>query len=849
MYKSNISSSIFVLFLVTNLVSCAGHLSPYGGSPPPDEYNPERLASSPISLTPGAPGSVWLKDLEALARQGSGDPGELRPPLTFGDLTDIWGYRWSESRRDVEVFGAKGKGSVPPILLDQFVQALRVAPEGLIWMSLDPEDMEDLTAPHLVHGHPREMMDSRFFVPLIQADYFAKAMSLDLVPSILDGVYKRNERRIMACDFDPLESVSKPGVQNMYFCPDTQHVKIEYTETSEGFEVRFNRIPVRVLTGSPRVPEAFAGFTRDIGENFEKLKTQYPGVFHPLHNMYKLFYLGSCLLKEREFAPVELDYWFSEYPLAPYNTPEKLPGFKERTVARFCGGPSVEYRHQSLSYSMSGGVMMDFRHQRIQGRQNWERPTTSSLTGLFIHEQDRLALNSNGRFSLWQEGKTYEGTCALSSDGRIQLNFADGGVVDVWFYDDRVVDADNREWLRIRPSVSYIPIVSDLWFTQEWSPERGGEFNALHLTVLGNGRGLRPDLEGQSERLERLLDSGANVNERSRSLRLTPLHLTAFRGHEELTALLLRHGADISAEDYLGLTPLGYGALQGDVSVAELILSAAGGSSGEALTAASGKGGSDLLMPLHLAAWRGHTRMVEFLLSWGADADAPNERGNTPLAFAASEGHLEAAAVLVSEGASIDGAAEPEKAAIEGDALNQKGGYGGGEANLDPIDVFGITPLIRAAEGGHVNMVKFLVASGANVNIEAEQWNNVCALGRAARRGHMEIADVLLEAGADINAGIGRTWTPLHNAAYSNQASMAEWLLSKGADVNAVDKEGVTPLHLAAYYRKTETAEVLLAYGADIHALEQDGRTPLSTARWQENQGMVELLRRHGAKW
>jgi len=73
-----------------------------------------------------------------------------------------------------------------------------------------------------------------------------------------------------------------------------------------------------------------------------------------------------------------------------------------------------------------------------------------------------------------------------------------------------------------------------------------------------------------------------------------------------------------------------------------------------------------------------------------------------------------------------------------------------------------------------------------------------------------QMLDVFLRSGADINRANDRGWTPLHQAAYSNQAELAKRLVEAGAaqDLEA-HGEGGTPLAVALFWGHREVADVL----------------------------------------
>jgi len=119
---------------------------------------------------------------------------------------------------------------------------------------------------------------------------------------------------------------------------------------------------------------------------------------------------------------------------------------------------------------------------------------------------------------------------------------------------------------------------------------------------------------------------------------------------------------------------------------------------------------------------------------------------------------------------------------------------------------------------------------------------------------HMDIVKLLIAAGADVNVKNNKYgWTPLYSAAGGGHKKIAQLLIAEGADVNAKDDTGMTPLHYeamswAAYHGHKEIVELLIAKGADVDAKGDDGRTPLD---WAVDLGYTEiadLLRKHGGK-
>jgi ankyrin repeat protein len=161
--------------------------------------------------------------------------------------------------------------------------------------------------------------------------------------------------------------------------------------------------------------------------------------------------------------------------------------------------------------------------------------------------------------------------------------------------------------------------------------------------------------------------------------------------------------------------------------------------------------------PLTAAAIGGQKEVVVFLLSQGADV---NDRGfmrMTPMAdMAAGWGQRDdkkctgIAEVLLSHGALIDA-----------------------------IDAYGTTPLYRAAESGHTQMVRLLLEKGADTSIADNEGQT--ALHVAAVNGRKDIVELLVKAKARLDVKDRGGLTPLKDAEVFNQFDVVEFLKASGA--------------------------------------------------------------------
>lgn len=121
----------------------------------------------------------------------------------------------------------------------------------------------------------------------------------------------------------------------------------------------------------------------------------------------------------------------------------------------------------------------------------------------------------------------------------------------------------------------------------------------------------------------------------------------------------------------------------------------------------------------------------------------------------------------------------------------------GKSVNGESSDVF--TPLMWAASGGHEILALTLMELGADPNVRNSFGHS--ALSEAARGCHLDVVKLLVAHGADVNAPDVRRlggYTPLMYAAAHGCPGMCEYLLSHGANSEATDSSGNTPAQIAA---------------------------------------------------
>eukprot|EP01063_Lacrimia_lanifica_P017418 TRINITY_DN2445_c0_g5_i1.p1 TRINITY_DN2445_c0_g5~~TRINITY_DN2445_c0_g5_i1.p1 ORF type:complete len:394 (+),score=94.99 TRINITY_DN2445_c0_g5_i1:53-1234(+) len=226
---------------------------------------------------------------------------------------------------------------------------------------------------------------------------------------------------------------------------------------------------------------------------------------------------------------------------------------------------------------------------------------------------------------------------------------------------------------------------------------------------------------------------------------------------------------------------------------------------------------------LHLVVKHGKplslsTEPLRLLIATGADVDAKDADGFTPLHHAAIKGDVGAIRTLFEFGAALD--------------------------VMDHIDDYYLTPLHDAADHGHVEAVRLLIDCGADVGATSALGET--PLHRAAGSGQVGAMRVLLERGADVAGRSDLFWTPLHDAADLGFLDAARLLLDRGADVDSMDVPHEmsywtgTPLHAAARSGQCEVIRLLLERGATVGKKDQRGCTPLDVASTDEARMLIK---------
>jgi uncharacterized protein len=389
------------------------------------------------------------------------------------------------------------------------------------------------------------------------------------------------------------------------------------------------------------------------------------------------------------------------------------------------------------------------------------------------------------------------------------------------------------------------------------------------LAAAADGRLADAAEHGEQALVRQLIERGVDVNAKGVD-ETTALHHAVHSDQLEIADMLLRGGADATARDRYGVTPLYLACLNGNAGMIQRLLDAGvdpntADATGETPLMTAARNGLPAALgvllrhgarvdardpefaqtALMIAVRENHPAAVDLLISAGAAVNAQTRKGPTPRFVPPCKG-----TGCGSEGVGINRGGLPDR----GRRAEAKGG---------------LTPLLYAARDGRVDAARMLVAAGAD--IELADANGIRPLLMAVLNNNLAIARFLLDHGADVNGddfwGRAPLWAAVEyrNLDMNNRdqdsptdngvdrgpiLDFITVLLDAGADVNGrtrevppsrrwlyslgdvswVDYTGQTPFLRAALSGDTAAMRMLVRYGADPNLPTLANTTPLMAA-------------------
>jgi len=333
---------------------------------------------------------------------------------------------------------------------------------------------------------------------------------------------------------------------------------------------------------------------------------------------------------------------------------------------------------------------------------------------------------------------------------------------------------------------------------------------------------------GRPEAVKALLARGARVDATEKTLGQTALMWAAQENHADVVKVLVEAGADVNRKSAaLSFPPFKWG-VNGMVSTVlpkgswTPLMYAARDNSLESAQALVGAGADvnatdpDGSTPLLIALANAHYDMADALLDMKADPNKSDSTGTAPLYTAIDMhtlapmvgrpspklvGTLEAPAIVTKL---LKLGANPN-ATLKRPSLGRHHDLNG-DASMGE----GTTPLMRAARTGDVEMMRILLANGANPHLRRRDLGTALILAATGRGGglptgpstipgasNLEAVKMLIAAGADVDAFNLTGQTALHVAAQRGVDPLVTELLDAGATIDLRDKQKRTPLDLA----------------------------------------------------
>ena len=343
--------------------------------------------------------------------------------------------------------------------------------------------------------------------------------------------------------------------------------------------------------------------------------------------------------------------------------------------------------------------------------------------------------------------------------------------------------------------------------------EKGADID--HAVWLAEEKRLHPPVSlaiqyGFTEFVKFLIQKGANLDFRYHG-NINVLHLAAKENRIEIAKLLLEQKSVKSKvnmkEKFSGNTPLQLAILAENYEMARLFLE-----HGVNVNTRSPK---NYITALHSACLMNCPQdIIESLVKNGAEVDATDFQGNTPMMNALVKKNIPAVKFLLENGANPNTPSKqchskfyPLHMILDQDKFMHQDKLHdfvifkllikhGAKIELRCNQYGDLTPLQIAARRGKAAETQYLIDMGADINVLDKLGRS--AVHIAIQEGSKRSADtvrILIKAGANVNTFFGQIkWTPLHSAVMFNDLTMVKLLVEGKAEVNAKDSNGRTPL-------------------------------------------------------
>ncbi|XP_071122331.1 uncharacterized protein [Mytilus edulis] len=219
----------------------------------------------------------------------------------------------------------------------------------------------------------------------------------------------------------------------------------------------------------------------------------------------------------------------------------------------------------------------------------------------------------------------------------------------------------------------------------------------------------------------------------------------------------------------------------------------------------------DGVSPLFMACQKGHTKVVQMLITNNADINKCRDTGVSPLFMACQEGYTDVVQMLITNNADINKCRDT-----------------------------GESPLFIACQEGHTEVVQMLITNNADINKCCD--DGASPLFMACQEGYTEVVQMLITNKADINKCSDTGASPLYIACEEGHTEVVQMLITNNADINKCDNDGASPLFMACQEGHTEVVQMLITNNADINKCRDTGASPLFIACEEGHTEVVKML-------
>ena len=285
---------------------------------------------------------------------------------------------------------------------------------------------------------------------------------------------------------------------------------------------------------------------------------------------------------------------------------------------------------------------------------------------------------------------------------------------------------------------------------------------------------------GDFDEVRRLTNEKPQLLEETDEEGNTPLHIAIKNNREEVIELLLAQGVDIHKHNNTGSTPLHLAVKESDLQTVRMLLS-----QGADMHIPDDQG----FFPIHIAVENRNVDMIKLLMEYGESLSSDSD-GIQPIHVAIqskNEGYSEFIKFLLNNGADIN-------------AKNHSGE----------------TPLHMAVKTGSMERIDFLLDNGADIRAKDNRKNTpLHHLMNSDNEDKLWILDLFIQYKADLNAVNSDLETPLHIVAKKGTTNLASMLLIRGAYPdwgNPGEPNSLSPIDIASANNNWDIVKVIMQY-------------------------------------